>query len=277
MGRGRFLIQLLAVCFALVPTTTLATCCLNGGPCNITTLVHGVSPWTGAVCPTTIASSGGCIATLGSTNGTATSGDCITIGAGVTLDLNGRTLDCTDDLCGSAIVNTGSGGGSSAVGIQNGDITGCWSNAINVTAGTNSSASDLLIDKTANGACANGTHGISYMRGPIDHVVIKNAGGIGIALTSGEDVTDSIVRNSGTGIAMYTVSAATEIDNVLLLGNDTNIVNLSAGSTKPSMQRSELQDATCDCRDGSSCVDVATCLTFTNSTTPSFVGDAILP
>lgn len=271
---------LLVGALLLVPVHGWAVnCCkVNGGTCNIIPpLTHGQTGWMGSICGTTLEGTN-CTAKL-DTDASASSGDCITLGMGVTLDLDGHAIDCTGS-CGSAVLNTNSGGSSNAVTITNGDITGAWTTGINVTNGTNSSVSEILVD----GAYI----GISKVRGKIDHTVVRNSSYIGIDLNAGDDLESVVLRNNGNtayqgyGLKLSSTVSSSNFDNVLFIGNYANVWHSNA-SGKPQVQRSEVQDAvTCDCFISnflfSACAASATsCLDFTNATTPNIVGDTFLP
>ncbi len=277
MKRIALFLYLVAAVTALSPVPALAACCaLNGGPCNIIPpLVHGISPWTGSICGSTISGTS-CTAELDA-NATASSGDCLTLGAGVTLDLNGYTINCNSSDCGNAILNTASSSGTGAVSVTNGDITGCFSGGVAQTGGSNTTVSELKIDLA--GSCTNNTsHGLFYITGLIDHTVVANARGTGVWLMGGKQLKNSIVRDSGTGIYYSYFGSSAAFDNVLVFGNDVNIQNATPASGIPSMQRSEIQLAgTCDCKNNTVCTDISNCVTFTNSTTPSMVNDAFVP
>lgn len=164
--------------------------------------------------------------------------------------------------------------------MTNGDIIGPWATGVSVTGGTNSSITDLLVD----GAGV----GISGVRGPIDHVVVRNASTGGVALYPGMDITNSILRNNGNtashgyGLFLSGDNHAGHVDNVLLTGNYNNVYKTVGYS--PTAQRSEFQDAvSCQCLSDLGAFGIhcnspsAGCMSFTNSTTPSMIDDALVP
>ncbi len=180
-------IVLLAVAFlALTPAASdAANCCsVNGGSCNIIPpLTHGQSGWMGAVCGTTL-SGINCTAKLDADVSTSSPNDCITLGSGVTFDLDGYTMNCTagsTSACGTAITNTASSSASGAVTIRNGDIVGRWATGILATGGTNSSVDDVVIDGAT-------SMGISGVRGLIERTVVRNVLGSGVELQPGKDI-----------------------------------------------------------------------------------------
>lgn len=268
---------------ALVLAPSLAwavNCCqLGTGPCNIIPpMVHGVSPgWTGPICGTTISGTN-CTARL-DTDGSASSGDCITLGSGVTLDLNGFALDCTSGSCGTAILNTNSGSGSAAVVIKNGDITRAWTTGILETGGTNTSVTEIHVEGAATG--------IADVRGTIDHTVVRDASTLGIDLYPGEDLNSVVLRNNGNsaangyGMLLTGSVASSSLDNVLFIDNRVHI-HWDHATGVPSMQRSEFQNAvTCGCYMesgfGNFCNPANSCVDITNSTTPTIEEDIFYP
>lgn len=266
-----------AVMLALAPVSAQAACCaMNGGPCNIIPpLKHGIFPWTGAVCGTTISGTS-CTVELDANVTDSSAGNCLTLGSGVALDLKGYSLTCTDSSCGDAITNTASGSGTSAVSITNGSIIGCWTSGISVSGGTNSSVSDLTIDKV--GGCSGGSYGLFYIAGTIDHVVVKNAADRAVWLTSGKQIKNSIIRDNGIGIWTSYNSTSNSLDNVLMYNNDVHFQNATP-EYQPSVQRSEFVGATtCNCKNNTVCDADTACFDFmNNTTTPSMMDDAIVP
>ncbi len=276
----------------MAPATAMATncCSINGGTCNIIPpLTHGQNGWTGAICGTTISGTN-CTALLDQ-DASASSGDCITVDKSVTLDLNGKTINCTSGNCGYAVKNIDSGSAANAVTIKNGDITGCWQIGIGETGGTNTSVTDVLVDLSGSCTTSGGSTGISSIKGTIDHVVVKNAGYIGIVLGPGKDLKSVIVRNCGARYAYfgsgYGIMASSSgysqssFDNILLIGNRENFARYVF--PLPALQRSELQEpGDCNCIGNVGgqdvCVtDINDCFDISNSTTPTFVDDAMIP
>src|SRR5689334_22053263 len=82
-------------------TASAVNCCsLNGSSCSlIPPLVHNSQFWTTPFCGATVSGTN-CTVELDADQNVA-SGDCITVGAGVTLDLKGHSLICTSTACGS--------------------------------------------------------------------------------------------------------------------------------------------------------------------------------
>jgi hypothetical protein len=258
---------------AFASSAVAACCSLNGGPCNIIPpLVHGVSPWTGSVCGSTISGTS-CDAELsGDVN--ASSGDCLTLGSGVTLDMKGATLNCTSGGCGKAIINTSSGGSSNKVVIQNGVITGCWSRGVSVEGGTNSSATQMYVDLAGSGC--QGDVGLYGLRAGADHVVLKHADIC--YYWGGGDLQHSVIRDCDLGAKdLYTTASIT---NVQFLNNDVHVNTHDAGTDTIDTHSSSFQYAgTCTCIDRfSACVTpIEDCLDISASGNESFVDDAILP
>jgi hypothetical protein len=255
------------------PALATNCCSLNNGPCNIFPLVHGTSPWTGNVCGSTISGTN-CVAQLDA-DATASSGNCITLGAGVTLDLKGFAIHCTSGSCGTAVYNTTSGATSSKVMVEDGSITGCWTDGIFADLGTNSSATNMTIDLSGSGC--QGTVGISGLKKSINTTVVKHASTcIDIIGANGVDITDSMVRDCSIGINSIGASTST-FTNVQSLHNDVNVKLFGTGSATHANAVSLQDAATCNCENGSgSCLGTITdCLTFTGAT--SFVDDTLLP
>lgn len=264
------------------PATASATncCSVNGGSCNIIPpLTHGQSGWTGDICSTTLTGTN-CVAKLDN-NASIDAGYCISIGSGVTLDLNGFTIDCTNDTdgCDNGVFINGSGGSGGAVVVKNGSITGLFDKGVDVEWGGASSVTDLVVDGARTG--------LWHVRGDITRTVVRN-NQTGIGLYPGSDVTDTMIRNStvgdgigGVGIYMdqnddYSTSA---FDNIAIVGADRAFWNLY--TTASPLQRSEIQLSNhCDCwvqNDVSPCQSISACVDISNTTTPTFVNNSILP
>jgi len=196
--------------------------------------------------------------------------------------MNGKKLTCTSSECGNAVQVTNSGGGANAVTITNGDIEGCWAAGV-VGAGSNTEVSEMLVDLAGSCTGSGGYNGIYQIPGDVDHVVVKNAKYTGISVAAGEDLSDVIVRDSGNsgpfgyGYGITLQGSGSALDNVLLLGNYIQIRDQTV--TNATIQRSEIQNATlCNCQISSGCEpDINNCLTINNSTTPTFVDDAMIP
>lgn len=269
------------------PGFAVDCCSFNGSPCNYfgtPGLVHGVAPWTGNVCGVTIEGTD-CHARLDTTDGSVASGDCITLGKGVTLDLNGRTITCSGTNCGGGVVNASSSGAADKVVIKNGKITGCWQRGVIFSGGTNSSVEDLTVDLTATGAACNYggilNAGIFTPRGLISRSVVSNAF-VGIYAQPGENVTDSLVTECYVGIDNVGASSASvTLTNLQLLANGYNVKNRNPGVYRPHVVNVSLQDpAGCHCLNASNaCVsDINDCLDFgTSPGNASFVDKTILP
>ena len=266
----------------LMPAAASADCCrVNGGDCNITPpLIHGQSGWLGDVCGTTLSGTN-CTAKLDAdVTWSTVDADCLTLGSGVTLDLDGHTMTCdvsSPDFCGTAVYNTTSSSGIGKVLVKNGAIVGRWGAGIEAVGGSSSSAADLVMD---------GPTGLYNLRGGIDRVTISNCA-TGIELWPGSDVTDSMIRDCGIGISAvwsFATYATSEIDNVVLLRNNYSMFGTVTGTGgPPSMQRSEVKyPGLCNCAylDGSNpnqCRSFAICADVHNTTTPSFIEDEITP
>ncbi len=270
--------MLIVTVWMLVPGLSwAANCCQVGaGACNIIPpLTHGQNGWTGSVCGTTLTGVN-CVAKLDATVNLA-SGDCLTLGSGVTLDLNGHAINCTSGSCGSAVLNTSSSGGSGAVAIENGDITGPWTTAINVTGGTNSTVSEMVVDGAVTG--------ISGVQGTIDHTVVRNSRDLGIDLVAGKDLSIVVLRDNGLstngyGLKINGVPTSSDVDHALFIGNYYHVNYAGTGGTAPSATSSQFQGAVgCDCRQSSSgnCFTATNCFVMPSASSPNTLEDAFVP
>ena len=270
----RYVAAFIWALWAMAPfAAEAANCCsVNGGTCNIQTpLTHGQNGWMGTVCGTTL-SGVNCVAKLDASVGSSSGSDCVTLGSGVTFDLNGYTMTCTGSPCGIAIKNTSSGNTSNAVVIKNGAITGPWTTGVAVTGGTNSSVTDL----TVTGA---GT-GISGVKGSIEYARVYDSTTTGIVLAAGKDLAKSLIEGNPTGLSMPDANyTGTDIDDVFFVNNGYSINDQGSGAD---MQRSCMQMAsTCHCYANvggtTACHDIDDCVTITNSGVPTFVDDDRYP
>lgn len=247
------------------PATALALneCCA-GGSC------YSASgfPYSQSICP----SSNLCGCTITGTNcqvkltadtSTSSTSDCLTLGSGVTLDMDGHSITCTGTDCGYAIKNTNSGGSSAKVVIKNGFISGCWDVGIGRTGGTNATVDGMYVDLGR--TCSNG---ISYWTG-----VTKSIG----LYEMYSDITNTQVHHAGIGIDM-TFSGNGHLTNVVMQGNeyglagfDDNVVahGLFRDNDVHIYERSEYYLLTIQ---SSAFVGAAVC----NSAAPTFVCNADL-
>ncbi len=191
-----------------------------------------------------------CIFKLSTDITTSSSSTCLTLGSGVTFDLDGNTLTCTGSDCGKAVDNTSSSGSSSKVVIKNGKITGCFDAGLYFSGGTDSSVSDMEID--IGSSCSNGisflggskTVGISWPRGLIARARVRHAN-IAVHLASGQDIEDSVLSDNVHGLIPNGTTQG--IDNVLFANNDYHIWEYK-GSFNPDIQGSSfIGAAVCNC------------------------------
>lgn len=133
--------------------------------------------------------------------GRSGSANCLTIGKGVTVEMNGHSIACDSSSCGTAIeVTNSSSGTNNKVVLNSGTITGCWATAVKATAGTDTTVSDFVVDMSAIGSCsANGVTGIAGELKQVDHTVVADASGTCIGIHSGT-LTRSLARDCGTGV-----------------------------------------------------------------------------
>ena len=281
-----FVVGMLAVAS---PSSAVDQCCSNNGaPCASSS---GFPYDAAAICPGgnlcgCVVSGTNCEMRL-TANASTNSGDCLTLGAGVTLDMNGHSITCGDDNCSSAIVNTASSGAANAVVIENGFISGCWVRGIYVSGGTDSEVTGLDIDlaRVGGGACNPGglTAGILTVRGTVSDVTVANAFS-GIYVQPGEDVIDSLVRDSYIGLdGLGTSASMGNITNVQLLNNGYSMKNHNPGVNIPDVVNLSSQNPVSGCHyidnAGSCATNITDCVDFGSppSGRKSFVDDAILP
>jgi hypothetical protein len=262
---------------------------------NLTFVTYGTSPWT-TFCNHTISGSGsgGCTATVPAGSGTInwSSGNCLTIGSGVKLDLNGVIINCDSTNCGAAIANTSSGSSSAAVTIEDGTITGCWSDGVVASGGTNSTVSEMTLDGSStagtppgSSGCTRGLNaGLHSIRGTISRVTV--AGWLsGIFVYPGEDVDDSSIYGNYVGIDNVGAnSSGNDLFNLDLHANGYAFKNVTGGTYKPKVQSSSIADdgGACNCIDSSlSCIsNITDCVDFGTSTAKgntSFVEGQLFP
>ena len=275
---------------AASPSFAVDECCTNlGPPCasssgfpyNAATICPG-----GNLCGCVVSGTN-CEMQL-TADASTNSGDCLSLGAGVSLDMNGHSISCTDDNCGSAIVNTASSGAANAVVIENGFISGCWLRGVNVSGGSNSEVTGLDVDlaRVGGGDCNPGGTlpvGILTVRGTVSEVAVANAFS-GIYVQPGEDVIDSVVRGSYIGLdGIGTSGTMGNITNVQLLNNGYSLKNYNPGVNIPNVLNLSMQNAAggCHCIDNSgTCVTTITdCVDFGSPAAgrKSFMDDLILP
>jgi hypothetical protein len=274
----------LFMCFtALSATPAFADCCsLNGSGCIYIPLTYGTAPWT-TFCSTI--SGINCVATVpGSPTINVSSGDCITLGAGVTLDLGKSTINCTSTDCTAAVRNTDSGSSSSKVVVKNGTVTGCWRRGLHFESGVNSSVTGTVVNLAPTGAaCTNSASlptGIFAPRGTTNKVKVFNAFG-GVYAFTGKDINDSLISECYIGIDNVGSTPSVGLTNLLLRNNVNHVKNPSYLAYKPKMQGSVLEGSVlCDCVDnGENCVNITSCIDFGNGGTgnTSFVEETLYP
>lgn len=255
-----FVLAAIGFGLATAPHHALAvtTCCVHGTtPCFAGNITEANCPG-GNICGCTIDNSTNCTLTLSANATTSAASDCLTIGSGVTFDMNGKSITCTGTNCGKAVHNTASGSGSNKVLVESGTISGCFDAGIYMDASggsnTNSAVSDMTVDMGS--GCANG-NGIAFSNGDffsigifaphgvVARAIVKNAY-IGIYGTTGStntDVEDSILENNVNGMT----NAAGSIDNVLFLNNTYHLWEFK-GSWSPDISGSSFAGVgTCDC------------------------------
>jgi hypothetical protein len=254
LRRAGFLLVAAAMAVSTAPTDASAiSCCVDGEEgCYDTNITEASCP-NDSICGCKVSGSN-CTLTLSANVSIDTASTCLTLGSGVTFDMNGKTLACTGNDCGKAVYNTESGGSSNKVVIKNGTITGCWDAALYFDASTglntNSSVSDMKIDLGSGCAGTNGINygngdyfniGVSAPHGVITRTTVKNAE-VGIHGHVDGDLEDSILNNNINGF-MGTVGA---IDNVLFLNNVTHVWEWK-GTMDPDISGSSFVGGTCDC------------------------------
>lgn len=292
-GRGATAVlsvcALALMCDGLVHPAFAGTCCdVNNSGCIYTSpMTFGTGAWP-TLCSSIKTSAGNtCVANVPSGTtpiGNVSSGDCITLGAGVTLDLGGATLNCTSTSCATGILNTTSAGASSAVSVKNGKVTGCFANGVAFTGGTNSTISGTVVDgaTTAGSPCTNALQScLQTPRGTTSRVRVLDCF-VGISLSAGEDMNDSVIENSYVGIYGQATSSISTVNNVQFLGNGYDVMNLSNGTYKIKVLSSSLQDTVgCPCVDSNTnCITpVTNCMNFGTGSVgdATFVDDTFYP
>lgn len=185
--------------------------------------------------------------------------DCLLIGAGVTVNLHDNTIDCPNTSgippCGTAIVVTNAGGGSSKTQLSAGNVTGCWTSGVKQTGGSSGASMDgFIIDLSGGSNCPSGTtrYGVGAPQGllpgygltPVSHTTVRNAPTVGIVVGTGT-LSDSLVVGSGTANGSTGIwLSAGSIDNVTVHSANHNLVNQSTSPV--SVTDSVSYDAGCN-------------------------------
>lgn len=266
----------------LAPAAYGADECCSGGSC----LSESGFPYdaddlcpSGDLCGCTI-DGNNCEVTLTANHSTA-SGDCLTLGDGVTLDMNGKTITCTDDECGIGIKNTNSGAGGSKVIIKNGGVNGCFNASLRATSGENASVEGVNIDGSPddpNDPCTGGSSispgwtarvGVVGFIGAISDSEVRDTE-IGIMLGQ-NDAVDCVVAYNDIG--MIVSNSSVDITGCMFLENDVHYRPFTSNSTEPDLLESAFVGAgTCNCTNISDvCItDIEDCFVFKGSA-PNFV------
>jgi hypothetical protein len=203
-------------------------------------------------------------------------GDCLTIGPGVTVDMEDHTFTCTSTVfpwgCNSAFVVAGSGGTSQKVAVKNGVFAGCWyAGAVRRGAGsgTNHSVENVTVDGTNLGQCGsrgNGINGIFTVTG----VLVTNTLDYGVKLDlSGAKVEHSILRNNVADAIESTGVSGQTINNVFLIDNAYGVNKTADTASTIATKGSVIRDSI-----GCNCLRVGVCDdTCSQSQMLNFVGD----
>ena len=202
------------------------------------------------------------------------SGDCLTLGAGVILDMNGHTISCTDDDCGVGIKNTSSGDGGAKVVIKNGKIEGCFDAGVWATGGTNSTVDGVDVDMNRDTCEAGGVLlssnptwnarvGFLALHGHITDSQVKRAD-VGM-LQGPYDIIDSALRENGIGVLIE--SSALDLFSVMFLENDVHIQPFSGPLEADVTACAFVLAQTCNCADvdGDCQADLDDCVVFKGS------------
>jgi hypothetical protein len=251
------------------------------GDCNISGTLYASSSGTpvrtstngtfnGQVCGFTVyGPNGNCFLKIDNSD-TVSTGDCLTVGKGVTITTDGTaTLGCTSTLCDDGIEASALGSGNASIDGLN--FEGCWLHAID-TISTNDQMTNMTMDfgaYTAN--CATLTFGISGAD-LVDHVEITGAndsfGALGTLGVTSTEVRNSIFRNCRIGM---TVSSSVSIDNVLFWENDIAMRN---NGTAADLSGSHLVGNVCDCaQSNGTCTAISNCVDVLQT---SFLEDQFL-
>jgi hypothetical protein len=265
----------------------MATVCVAGlvseaaaGDCNINGNLYSSTSGTpvrtstngtfnGQVCGFTVyGPNGNCFLKIDNSD-TVSTGDCLTVGEGVTITTDGAaTLGCTSSLCDDGIEKSVLGSGNTEIdGLK---FEGCWLHGID-TITTSDTYSNITMDVGAYGTCWTLTTGIGGSPNLIDHVDITGGNdttGLGTTCisTSAATVRDSIVRNCRIGVSM---TSATSIENSVFSANEIALRSNVPGE----LSGSHFIGNDCVCDVSGSCQAVTSCADLLDT---SFDGDQFL-
>lgn len=273
--------SLVAALIMIGPWSSYGAVCYVDDPNHLqpraATIQTGVGQELPALCNHTVEGTGCTLEVFN--DGSVSSGSCLTVAGGVTVEMNDHTIDCTGS-CDYAFNLTGSN-----VDLENGNITGCWLAAVGVGTSANSTITDFDIDltATAGGCTGNGNNGISpntganYSLKTITRVAMRDGDGAGIISAYFTDVVDSIIRDFGTyGIIVTATSnsVGTDIIHSVLFGNGWNVAT-GTSYTGASISESFVSDGdTCNFANyGGSCAAPGTMMHLSGV---NFDGNTIL-
>ena len=215
-----------------------------------------------------------CVVQVNVDSSLSTNTDCLTLGVGVTVELQGKSIICTGSACGIAVKITNSGGSSSKVALKSGIISGCWSNGVRHV-GSNATVDDVLIDLAGSGCM--GGYGIGSSSGngvqTVTHTKVQHVANTGITSTSNGTVVGSLVLDADAGIAVSSSGgSATLVDNCVVHDVADAIKRTDGNSTMPEIRDSVIYNAShCDFASSGTACTTSIDLTGTN-----FVEDEII-
>jgi hypothetical protein len=259
----------------VLPTQAFAgLCCVSGTtPCVDSPVSTSDTPFASGVCGKTVTTAG-CEVIISSSVSYSGSGDCLTLGRGVKVTGNNRTIDCTSGSCGTAINVTQSGSGTTIV--NNLNITGPWTQALyNSFNTTGSQANYVDIDLEGNTNAVAGIDGFKT----IDRCTATGIpNGAGYVLRGSATVTGSSTLGNRNGV--HILGWDNVLDNTLLAHNTNQLFNTGGANYGIDLQGVTMYDAiNCDCGHGTgvgTCYFAWSTCSSVSGTRVSFINDAAI-
>jgi hypothetical protein len=259
---------ILATALIAIASPAGAACCFldgNTGTClkeaSGAARIQSNDELGGVICGRTVTGAG-CTLEIFNDATQSTNAGCLTVGRGVTVEGNGHNFTCSTTTCATALrLYEASGPGSGVTNVENLNIVGNWAYGIDSDVAGTSNATDINMDGADRGI---------FDVTNITRATIFNAIHVGIQLSAnGATITDSLVRDSGTGATVVGTVTATKLINVLLTDNTWNF---SPDPAKIESQGSVIQNATD--RNCTNSTNIYDCMTF-GGTRVSFVDDTL--
>ena len=261
-------------------TTSRAAVCYLDDPGNTTPLVSPLTTGAGHQLPTLCGHEihgSSCVLNVANDGTLSADTVCLTLGAGVTVNMNGHSIQCTANVCNSGIKITGSGSAASAkVNLNDGSVLGCFRQGLYDAEGGATGyvyVTDFTIDLTALGSGCSLTGGKGGSPANADlsgtptqgfrsmvRVVAGNGSGTGMIMNVYGTVEDSIVHDNDTvGLNIIPSSANSLITGSLFTGNGDNIKSRWPNGYFYRLNDSTVREAdSCNFRDNSGACDPAT-------------------